>query len=48
MISGGEFFGMSERVVIYARVSTDNQTHDSQLDEVRSYSSRPCVQCGLP
>ena len=31
---------MSERVVIYARVSTDNQTHDSQLDEVRSYCQR--------
>ena len=31
---------MSDRVVIYARVSTDNQTHDSQLDEVRGYCQR--------
>jgi DNA invertase Pin-like site-specific DNA recombinase len=31
---------MSDRVVIYARVSTDNQTHDSQLDEVRAYCRR--------
>lgn len=31
---------MSDRVVIYARVSTDNQSHDSQLDEVRSYCQR--------
>jgi DNA invertase Pin-like site-specific DNA recombinase len=31
---------MSDRFVIYARVSTDNQTHDSQLDEVRGYCKR--------
>jgi putative DNA-invertase from lambdoid prophage Rac len=31
---------MSDHVVIYARVSTDNQTHDSQLDEVRGYCQR--------
>ena len=31
---------MSERIVIYARVSTDNQSHDSQLDEVRSFCLR--------
>ena len=35
-----KFFGMSERIVIYARVSTDNQCHDSQLDEVRGYCKR--------
>lgn len=27
------------KVVIYARVSTDKQTHDSQLDELRRYCS---------
>ena len=31
---------MSGRIVIYARVSTDNQCHDSQLDEVRGYCKR--------
>jgi DNA invertase Pin-like site-specific DNA recombinase len=35
-----KFFGMSGRIVIYARVSTDNQSHDSQLDEARSYCLR--------
>jgi DNA invertase Pin-like site-specific DNA recombinase len=28
------------RAVIYARVSTDKQTHDSQLQEVRGYCQR--------
>ena len=28
------------RVVIYSRVSTDRQLHDSQLDEVRAYCAR--------
>lgn len=27
-------------IYIYARVSTDRQTHDSQLDELRDYSTR--------
>ena len=31
---------MSDRIVIYARVSTDNQSHDSQLEEVRNYCVR--------
>jgi DNA invertase Pin-like site-specific DNA recombinase len=28
------------RVVIYSRVSTDRQVHDSQLQEVRAYCAR--------
>ena len=28
------------RVVIYSRVSTDRQLHDSQLQEVRAYCAR--------
>ena len=28
------------KVVIYARVSTDRQNHDSQLDELRKYCGR--------
>jgi DNA invertase Pin-like site-specific DNA recombinase len=31
---------MRGRIVIYARVSTDSQTHDSQLEEVRGYCER--------
>src|SRR5262245_57158547 len=29
-----------QRVIIYARVSTDEQTHDSQLRELREYCAR--------
>ena len=32
--------GFCMRVIIYARVSTDRQNHDSQLSELKSYCSR--------
>jgi DNA invertase Pin-like site-specific DNA recombinase len=31
---------MSQNIFIYARVSTDAQSHDSQLTELRSYCQR--------